>query len=304
MASAADFLVEIGTEELPPLALRDLMDAFAGALSEGLTKNHLHHEGVAGYASPRRLAALVTKLALTQEDRTILKKGPPVSIALDENGKPTNTGLSFAKKCGVEFSDLGREKNEKGEWLSYKATETGQAAAGLLPDIVTNALNALPIPRRMRWGNRDTEFVRPVHWILMLHGKNTVPGSVLGIESGNVTHGHRFHAPAALKISEPDKYLGTLKQKGYVIADFDVRREKIVQGVTEEANKLCVDGMAGSDDRQVRPIVPAATQGSHCRHAERTPALLFHRQCERRSVAGFHSGCKPGEQEAGHGTRR
>jgi glycyl-tRNA synthetase beta chain len=242
MASAADFLVEIGTEELPPLALRDLMDAFAGALSEGLTKNHLHHEGVAGYASPRRLAALVTKLALTQEDRTILKKGPPVSIALDENGKPTNTGLSFAKKCGVEFSDLGREKNEKGEWLSYKATETGQAAAGLLPDIVTNALNALPIPRRMRWGNRDTEFVRPVHWILMLHGKNTVPGSVLGIESGNVTHGHRFHAPAALKISEPDKYLGTLKQKGYVIADFDVRREKIVQGVTEEANKL--DGTA------------------------------------------------------------
>lgn len=242
MVSAADFLVELGTEELPPMALRDLRDAFAEALSVGLTDSHLHHEGVTGYASPRRLAALVTDLALTQEDRETAKKGPPVSIAIDDEGKPTNTGLSFAKKCGVEFGALGREKNEKGEWLSYKAVETGQAAAGLLPDIVTNALNALPIPRRMRWGDRDTEFVRPVHWLLMLHGKNTVPGSVLGIESGNVTHGHRVHAPAPIKIAEPGKYLATLEQKGRVIADFDARREKIVQDVTEEANKL--DGTA------------------------------------------------------------
>ncbi len=242
MTGAEDFLVEIGTEELPPMALRDLMDAFASALSEGLSKSQLTHEGVSGYASPRRLAALVSKLALTQEDRETVKKGPPVSIAIDEDGNPTNTGLSFAKKCGVDFSALYREKNEKGEWLSYKAVEKGQATAGLLPEIVTNALNALPISRRMRWGDRDTEFVRPVHWLLMLHGKNTVPGSVLGIESGNVTQGHRFHAPAAIRISEPGKYPETLAKKGYVIADFDARREMIVEGVTEEANKL--DGTA------------------------------------------------------------
>ena len=162
MANAADFLVEIGTEELPPMALRDLMDAFADALSEGLNKSQLSHENVTGYASPRRLAALVSGLALSQTDRATVKKGPPVSIAIDEDGKPTNTGLSFAKKCGVDFTTLDREKTGKGEWLSYKAVEKGQAAAGLLPDIVTNALNALPIPRRMRWGNRDTEFVRHI----------------------------------------------------------------------------------------------------------------------------------------------
>jgi glycyl-tRNA synthetase beta chain len=246
MAEAADFLVEIGTEELPPMALRDLMDAFADALSEGLTKSQLNHEGVSGYASPRRLAALVSQLALTQQDRATAKKGPPVSIAIDGDGKPTNTGLSFAKKCGVDFGALDREKNEKGEWLSYKAVEEGQAAAGLLPEIVTNALSVLPIPRRMRWGDRDTEFVRPVHWLLMLHGKDTVPGSVLGIGSGNVTYGHRFHAPAAIKISEPGKYLGALAQKGYVIADFDARREKIVAGVTEEANKLNGTAVSGA----------------------------------------------------------
>jgi glycyl-tRNA synthetase beta chain len=264
MATAADFLVEIGTEELPPMALRDLMDAFAGALSEEFNKSHLHHEGVSGYASPRRLAALVSNLAVTQEDQAIIKKGPPVSVAIDENGKPTNTGLSFAKKCGVEFSALDREKNEKGEWLSHRTVEMGQTAAALLPEIVTNALNALPIPRRMRWGNRETEFVRPVRWVLMLHGKNTVPGSVLGIESANVTHGHRFHAPAAIRISEPGKYLGTLAQKGYVIADFDARREKIVAGVTEAANRLngtAVTGTALFDEVTALTEWPVAMAG-------------------------------------------
>ena len=235
---AADFLVEIGTEELPPKALRNLMDALADGLAEGLTRERLSHDSVSGYASPRRLAVNVSKLAFAQEDRAAVKKGPPVSIAIDDDGKPTKTGLSFAKKCGVDFHTLDREKNEKGEWLSYSAIEKGQATAELLPEILMRALNALPIPRRMRWGDRDTEFVRPVHWLLMLHGRNTVPGSVLGIQSGNLSHGHRFHAPRAIRIPEPKKYLALLQQKGYVIADFDARRAKIVEGVVEEANKL------------------------------------------------------------------
>jgi glycyl-tRNA synthetase beta chain len=247
MADAADFLVEIGTEELPPRALRSLRDAFAAALAEGLTSKRLSHDSVTAYASPRRLAALVSTVALKQEDQSKKMKGPPVSIAIDDDGKPTNTGLSFAKKCGVDFGALGREKNDKGEWLSYDATERGEVAAELLPGIVSDALNALPIPRRMRWGDRDTEFVRPVHWVLMLHGKNTVPGSVLGIPSGNTTRGHRFQAPGDIKISEPGKYLALLEQKGHVIADFDTRREKIARGVAEEANKLKGTAMTNAD---------------------------------------------------------
>ena len=242
---AADFLVEIGTEELPPKALRNLMDAFAGAMAEGLTRNRLSHAGVSGYASPRRLAVMVSHLAFAQDDRETLKKGPPVSIAIGDDGKPTKTGLAFAKKCGVDFSALDRQLNRNGEWLSYNAIEKGQTAAALLPEIVTQALNALPIPRRMRWGDRDTEFVRPVHWLLMLHGRNTVPGSVLGVQSGNLSRGHRFQAPGDIRISEPGKYLALLERKGFVIADFDARRKKIVEGVEEEANK--VNGTAVTD---------------------------------------------------------
>ncbi len=247
MAAAADFLVEIGTEELPPKALRKLKDAFGEALADGLRRNRLDHEDVSTYGSPRRLAALVSSVALTQEDRSKRMKGPPVSIAIDDDGEPTKTGLSFAKKCGVDFGALGREKSEKGEWLSFDAIEKGQPAAELLADIVADALNALPIPRRMRWGSHDTEFVRPVHWVLMLHGKNTVPGFVLDIPCGNVTRGHRFHAPGKIKIPEPGKYLSLLRQKGQVIADFDERREKIVQGVAEEANKLKGTAMTNAE---------------------------------------------------------
>jgi glycyl-tRNA synthetase beta chain len=244
-SAAADFLVEIGTEELPPKALRKLMTAFADALAEGLTDSRLSHGNVIGYASPRRLAALVSELALAQDDRETQQKGPPVSIAIDDAGKPTKTGLAFARKCGVDFDALNRVKNQKGEWLSYVAVENGQAADALLPEIVRQALNALPIPRRMRWGDSDIEFVRPVHWLLMLHGKNTVQGSVLGVQSGNVSRGHRFHAPGDIKITEPGKYLSLLQRKGFVLADFDARRQKIVEGVAEEANKA--NGTAVAD---------------------------------------------------------
>jgi len=250
--AAADFLVEVGTEELPPKALRNLMTAFADGLVEGLTQARLSHESVTGYASPRRLAVLVSDLAFTQEDREKQQKGPPVSIAIDDAGKPTNTGLAFAKKCGVDFGALKRVANKKGEWLSYVAVEKGQEAAALLPEIVLHALNALPIPRRMRWGNRDIEFVRPVHWLLMLHGKDTVPGSVLGLQSGNVSRGHRFHAPGEIRITEPGKYLSSLERKGFVIADFDARRDKIVEGIAEEANKA--NGTAVADPALVDEV--------------------------------------------------
>ena len=235
---AADFLVEIGTEELPPKALRTLMTAFAGGLAEELAQSRLEHESITGYASPRRLAALVSVLAYTQQDSDTQQKGPPVSIAIDVHGKPTKAGLAFARKCGVPFDGLDREKTDKGEWLTYSAVEKGQPAATLLPEIVLRVLHALPIPRRMRWGNRDTEFVRPVHWVVMLHGKNALPGSVLGVQSGNVSRGHRFMAPGEIMISEPGKYLSLLEKKGFVIADFETRREKIILGVEREAKQV------------------------------------------------------------------
>ena len=234
---AADFLVEIGIEELPPKALRTLMTAFADGLAEGLTRSRLEHGSVSGYASPRRLATLITALAYTQEDRDTQQRGPPVSIAIDDHGKPTKAGLAFAGKCGVAFDVLDREKTDKGEWLIYRAVEKGQPAAVLLPQIVLRSLHALPIPRRMRWGDRDTEFVRPVHWIVMLHGNEIVPGSLLGIQSGNASRGHRFMAPGKVTISEPGKYLSLLEEKGFVIADFDTRREKIVLGVERQAKQ-------------------------------------------------------------------
>jgi len=262
---AADFLVEIGTEELPPKALRFLMSAFADGLAAALAQGRLEHEGVTAYASPRRLAVLVSNLALAQPDRDTRQKGPPVSIALDDEGSPTKAGLAFAKKCGVEFTALGRDKTDKGEWLSYSAQEKGQAAAALLPDMVLEALDALPIPRRMRWGDGDAEFVRPVHWLLMLHGKECVPGSVLGIASGAVSRGHRFMAPGDLKITAPDEYLALLETNGFVIADFAARRAKIVSGVERlatEAGGNVVGGDALYDEVTALTEWPVPMLGS------------------------------------------
>ncbi|MEO1244941.1 MAG: glycine--tRNA ligase subunit beta [Pseudomonadota bacterium] len=235
---SADFLVELGTEELPPKALRSLRDAFAEALAKGLGDARLEHDNIERYASPRRLAVVIERLALAQASRDIEQKGPPVAIAFNDAGEALPPAIAFAKKCGVEVQDLGRTQTEKGEWLSYSATETGQPAADLLGGIVETALADLPIPRRMRWGDSPAEFVRPVHWLVMLHGKELVEAKIMGITSGRDSQGHRFHAPGALRIQEPAGYLDTLADEGYVIADFDRRREMIEQSVTRTAAEI------------------------------------------------------------------
>jgi glycyl-tRNA synthetase beta chain len=229
--TSADFLVEVGTEELPPKALRSLMNAFADNLGSDLEKNRLQHGELKAFASPRRLAVLVRDLVFKQEDREVTKKGPPISVAFDDKGQATQAGLAFAKKCGVDANDLGREKSDRGEWLSHTALESGQATKDLMADIVERALAALPIPRRMRWGDSAVEFVRPVHWLILLHGRDIIDGSVLGTQAGNKTRGHRFHAPGEIEISEPGKYLNILEKKGYVVADFEARLGRIVNGV-------------------------------------------------------------------------
>ena len=158
--TAANLLVEIGTEELPPKALRSLMEAFAANLSAGLGEAMLEFGDVHPYASPRRLAVVVEALTESQPDRSVSQKGPPVSVAFDDDGNPKPPAIAFAKKCGVDISGLGRTSTDKGEWLSYDHVETGRPAAELLPAIVEKALHDLPIPRRMRWGAGDMEFVR------------------------------------------------------------------------------------------------------------------------------------------------
>jgi glycyl-tRNA synthetase beta chain len=231
----ADFLVEIGTEELPPKALRKLMLAFSDNLGRLLTERRLAHDAIQPLASPRRIAAIVSGLAMAQEDREIDAKGPPVSVAFDDKGEARPAALAFAAKCGVDVQALARTKTDKGEWLSYRSVETGATAASLLPNIVERALQGLPIPRRMRWGASDIEFVRPVHWIVMLHGKDVVPGVVMGHAAGNTTLGHRFLSTGEIKISEPGKYLGLLEKKGFVLADFDARERLIRDQVTAAA---------------------------------------------------------------------
>lgn len=243
---AADLLIELGTEELPPKALRALRDAFSSAIADGLRNARLEAGSIRAYASPRRLAVLISDVALSQQDRTVTQKGPPTSIAFDEKGAPTKAGLAFAKKCGVEIEALTRESSKAGEWLVCTSTEVGRAAKDLVTEIVREALNALPIPRRMRWGDHEDEFVRPAHWLVLLHGDEVIPGTILHVESGRTTRGHRFQSVGGIEIRSPGEYAALLKSDGFVIADFDERRAVIVEAVEKAA--AAAGGMAIGDD--------------------------------------------------------
>ena len=249
--SKADFLVEIGTEELPPKALRSLMTAFAENLAKAIAAARLEHGPVHAYASPRRLAVLVEKLGLQQDDRSVQQQGPPVKIAFSDDGKPTPAATAFARKCGVAVGELSRSKTSKGEWLAFAVVEKGRAAAEILPGLVEQALTSLPIPRRMRWGDGDIEFVRPVHWVILLHGRKAIKAPVLGITACNQSRGHRVHSSGDLTISSPGSYLDTLEKDGYVIADFERRRALIISGVAAAATAAegnIVDGESLYDE--------------------------------------------------------
>ncbi|MGH8202339.1 MAG: glycine--tRNA ligase subunit beta, partial [Steroidobacteraceae bacterium] len=230
-----DFLVEIGTEELPPKALRLLEQALAGDLASGLAKASLKHGEMRSFATPRRLAVLIRHLAARQPDQKIERRGPPVNAAFDAEGLPTRAAQAFAASCKVAIEELQRRDEGKGTFLYYVGIKPGAAAVELLPGLVQSALDALPIPRRMRWGAGEAQFVRPVHWIAMLYGKDVVPASLLDTASGNLTRGHRFHAPKPLRLSSPSVYERTLRERGYVIADFEVRRSLIRERVAAAA---------------------------------------------------------------------
>jgi glycyl-tRNA synthetase beta chain len=239
-----DFLVEIGTEELPPKALRLLEQAFAGELAAGLAKADLKHGEVKTYATPRRLAVLIRRLAARQPDRKIERRGPPANAAFDAEGLPTRAAQAFAASCKTSVEQLQRREDGKGTFLYYVGVRSGAAASELLPALVQGALDALPIPRRMRWGAGEAQFVRPVHWIVMLHGREVVPATLLGTSSGNLTRGHRFHAPKPLRLSSPSVYERALRERGFVVADFGARRELVRERVAAAAVAAGLGGRA------------------------------------------------------------
>ena len=233
-----DFLVEIGTEELPPKALRLLEKAFAGDLAAELSKASLQHGEVKSFATPRRLAVVIRRLAAKQPDQKVERRGPPVTAAFDAEGLPMKAAQAFAASCKVSIEELQRREEGKGTFLYHVGIKTGAPAVELLPGLVQSALDALPIPRRMRWGAGEAQFVRPVHWIAMLYGKEVVPARLLDTASGNLTRGHRFHAPKPLRLSSPNAYERSLRERGYVVADFDARRSLVRERVTSVAAGL------------------------------------------------------------------
>ncbi|HEY5810050.1 MAG TPA: glycine--tRNA ligase subunit beta [Povalibacter sp.] len=236
--SKRDLLVEIGTEELPPKSLFVLAQAFAKALSEGLDASGVKRGAVEWFATPRRLAVKIDGVADQQPDQEIKRQGPAIANAYDASGQPTKAAIGFAASCGVRLEDLQQVEGPKGRVLQYVGVKKGEVTAALLPALVTSALGALPIAKRMRWGAGEQEFVRPVHWVVMLSGSTVVDAEVLGIRAGKHTHGHRFHAPQAISISSPAKYVETLREKGHVIVDVEQRRELIRNGVNALAQAL------------------------------------------------------------------
>ncbi|MGE8497007.1 MAG: glycine--tRNA ligase subunit beta [Pseudomonas sp.] len=228
--SARDFLVELGTEELPPKALKTLGEAFLAGIEKGLKAAGLSYSATRCYAAPRRLAVLLEQLATQQPDRAVNLDGPPIQAAFDADGNPTQAALGFAKKCGVDLAEIDRS----GPKLKFSQNIPGQAAAGLLPGIVENSLNELPIPKRMRWGARKTEFVRPSQWLVMLFGDEVIDCEILAQKAGRVSRGHRFHANHDVRISAPANYAEDLRS-AYVIADFAERRAQISARVDQLA---------------------------------------------------------------------
>ncbi|NHC09951.1 glycine--tRNA ligase subunit beta [Stutzerimonas degradans] len=228
--SALDFLVELGTEELPPKALKSLGEAFLAGIEKGLKDAGLGYAAARFFAAPRRLAVVVEQLATQQPDRSVNLDGPPIQAAFNAEGEPTQAALGFARKCGVDLAEIDRS----GPKLKFSRTIEGQPAAQLLPGIVESSLNDLPIPKRMRWAARKEEFVRPTQWLVMLFGEQVLDCEILAQRAGRESRGHRFHSPGQVHISKPASYLEDLRG-AHVIADFAERRELIAKRVEQLA---------------------------------------------------------------------
>jgi glycyl-tRNA synthetase beta chain len=229
-----DLLFELRTEELPPRTLPALSQALTFGIARGIDGARVAHGKVHGFATPRRLAVWVENLSENQPDRQVERRGPPLANSFDVQGAPTQAATAFAKSCGVAVGELTKLTTDKGAWLQFRGIERGAATTALLGDILTQAIAALPIPKRMRWGAHSAEFVRPVHSVVLLYGDEVVPVQVLGLVAGRVTLGHRFHAPKPITLKGAKGYESKLL-RGRVVVDFAKRRELIRAGVSAAA---------------------------------------------------------------------
>ncbi|MCT8741922.1 glycine--tRNA ligase subunit beta [Glaesserella parasuis] len=233
-----NFLAEIGTEELPPKALKKLATAFAENVEAELNQAGLSFDKVEWFAAPRRLAVKVLGLATSQPSKEVEKRGPAVSAAFDAEGKPTKAAEGWAKGCGITVEQAERIATDKGEWLIHRAVIEGQPTKNLLVGIISQALAKLPIPKTMRWGDKTEQFVRPVHTVTLLLGDELIEGEILGVASGTTVRGHRFLGEREFQISHADQYPALLKEKGSVVADFNERKALILAKAQEKATAL------------------------------------------------------------------
>lgn len=233
-----DLLIEIGTEELPPTALKRLSNAFSEELTTRLAAANLEYGRYRSYATPRRLAVHIEQVSLVQPDRVIDRRGPALSAAFDADGQPTKAAQGFARSVGLDVDKLDRIETDKGAWLCAHFEEKGRATAELVPELIEASLEKLPVSKRMRWGVGSEEFVRPVRWVVILLGEAVIKTSILGVESDQKTRGHRAHHPDPIPVSKPQQYAGLLENKGYVCPDFNRRQAKIRDQVMQLATEL------------------------------------------------------------------
>jgi glycyl-tRNA synthetase beta chain len=233
-----DFLVELGTEELPPKALKTLIAALQENIEASLKAEALTFTAITSFAAPRRMAVLVSHLASETPSKELVVWGPPKAIAFDSEGKPTKAAIAFAEKNGIAASALKAESDGKVEKLVARISQQGKKTVELLETIVSDAFAKLPIAKRMKWGSKREEFVRPVHWLVMLFGSDVVNARVLGLQAGRSTRGHRFHCNRSIELAQASDYVNVLKSTGFVLADREARRELIRQQVMREANLI------------------------------------------------------------------
>jgi len=252
MSTSKHLLFELGSEELPPKTLLKLSNALLNGIVQGLNAAELTFTGSTAYATPRRLAVFIENLASAQPDKTVEKRGPALQAAFAPDGTPSKAALGFALSCGTSFDQLERLKTDKGEWLSFTQAVKGQATENLIPDIIRQSIAGLPIAKRMRWGSFTTEFVRPVHWAVLLYGDSVIDTEILGLKTGAATQGHRFHAPQKITLTKPEDYADVLYKQGRVIADLEQRKTLIRDAAQKAA--AAVNGFAHIEDDLLEEI--------------------------------------------------
>ncbi len=249
---AKEFLIELGTEELPPKQLRTLAEAFAANFAAELATADIAHEGVTWFATPRRLALKVANLAESQPDRVVEKRGPAVNVAFDADGKPTKAAEGWARGNGITVEQAERLVTDKGEWRLFKEQVQGQQTASVVVEMAAKALANLPIAKPMRWGVKETQFIRPVKTLPILFGSELIQGEILGVASARTLRGHRFMGEAEFTIESAEQYPAILEERGKGIADYATRKAMIIEGSQQAAQQL--GGIADLEDALVEEV--------------------------------------------------